>query len=42
MQANDDPSAAGNRTKQRPGLLRLVVIVVIVVGVIYGIKKTRY
>ena len=42
MQANDDQSAAGSRTKQRPGLLRLVVIVVIVVGVIYGIKKTRY
>ncbi len=42
MQANDDQSAAANRTKQRPGLLRLVVIVVIVVGVIYGIKKTRY
>ncbi len=42
MQANDDQSAAGSRTKPRPGLLRLVVIVVIVVGVIYGIKKTRY
>ncbi len=42
MQANDDQSAADNRTKQRPGLLRLVVIIVIVVGVIYGIKKTRY
>ncbi len=42
MQANDDQSAAGSRTKQHPRLLRLVVIVVIVVGVIYGIKKTRY
>ena len=42
MQANDDQSAAVSRTKQHPRLLRLVVIVVIVVGVIYGIKKTRY
>ena len=42
MQANDDQSAAVSRTKERPRLLRLVVIVVIVVGVIYGIKNTRY
>ena len=42
MQANDDQSADSSRTKQHPRLLRLVVIVVIVVGVIYGIKKTRY
>ncbi|MEE8155591.1 MAG: tyrosine-protein phosphatase [Phycisphaerales bacterium] len=42
MQANDDQSAAGSRTKKQPKLLRLVVIVVLVAGVIYGIKKTRY
>ena len=42
MQANGDQSAADSRTKKQPKLLRLVVIVVIVVGVIYGIKKTRY
>ena len=42
MQANDDQSAADSCTKKQPKLLRLVVIIVIVVGVIYGIKKTRY
>ena len=42
MQANDDQSAAGSRTKKQPRLLRLVVIIVIVAGVIYGVKKTRY
>ena len=42
MQANDKRSAAGSRTKRQSGLLRLVIIVVIAAGVIYGIKKTRY
>ena len=42
MQVNDDQSAAASRTRKQPKLLRLVVIVVIVAGVIYGVKKTRY
>ncbi len=42
MQTNDDQSKATSRKKERSGLLRLVVIVVIAAGVIYGIKKTRY
>ncbi len=42
MQANLDQSNVASRKKDRSGLLRLVVIVVIVAGVIYGIKKTRY
>ena len=42
MQANLDQSSAASRTKKRSGLLRLVIIVVIAAGAIYGIKKTRY
>ncbi len=42
MQTNDEQSAAVGRTKKQSGLLRLVIVVVIVAGVIYGIKKTRY
>ena len=42
MHASDEQSTPGNRTKKRSGLLRLVVIVLVVAGVIYGIKKTRY
>lgn len=43
MQANLDQSSAAGRTKKKQsGLLRLVIIVMIAAGVIYGIKKTRY
>ncbi len=42
MQSNNDHSATDRESGRRSSLWRLVVIVVIVVGVIYGIKKTRY